>query len=271
MRDIACILILFKRRHHLSIECVSDLLSLLLLLGVDNVPRSWYQLKQSVAPTNPARSYFTPCEHCSSPSSNRLKCSNCGKKISNGPYENTFMNFSIRDQLEIILNNNNTVFDAISSATTNSISDIRDGNVYRKLGTICHERFLTFTMNIDGVEVKKGSKVSIWPVLLVINELPFNQRYNLENTIIAGVWLARHKPSRTEMKCLLSPVMEELSQLEQEYTFVDYSKPSNKQDTIINVFLIAACCDKPAQALIQNIPEPIAAFGCGRCEIEGKI
>jgi thioredoxin reductase len=69
----------------------------------------------------------------------------------------------------------------------------------------------------------------------------------------------------------LSSIVEELRELEQGYVFVDYRKLPNDQNTVIKVFLIGACCDKPAQALVQNIAEPIAAFGCGRCEIEGEI
>ena len=38
----------------------------------------------------------------------------------------------------------------------------------------------------------------------------------------------------------------------------------------LKVFLICACMDKPVQALVQNLPEPTAKFGCGKCEIRGK-
>lgn len=39
----------------------------------------------------------------------------------------------------------------------------------------------------------------------------------------------------------------------------------------LKVFAIGATCDKPAQAIVQNIPEPIGKFGCGRCEIPGNL
>ena len=45
---------------------------------------------------------------------------------------------------------------------------------------------------------------------------------------------------------------------------------SDGQIVKTSVYLIAACCDKPAQSIIQCMAEPIAAFGCGRCEIEGS-
>ena len=37
----------------------------------------------------------------------------------------------------------------------------------------------------------------------------------------------------------------------------------------LKVFLIAAAYDKPAQAFVKNLPEPISEFCCGRCKIQG--
>ncbi|CAF3064250.1 unnamed protein product [Rotaria sp. Silwood2] len=170
----------------------------------------------------------------------------------------------------MILNNNITINFFPSSAGT-TISDISDGNVYDRLRLACPDRFITLTMNVDGVQIKKGSNKSIWPVLLAINNLPLNRRYAIENTIIAGIWSGVHKPSRAQMAAFLSPIVEELSHLEKGFNFVDYRKFSIEQNTVIKVFLIGACCDKPAQALLQNISEPTAAFGCGRCEFIGEV
>ena len=36
-------------------------------------------------------------------------------------------------------------------------------------------------------------------------------------------------------------------------------------------FLIALCCDKPAQNLVRGIREPTGAFGCSACELEGIV
>ena len=58
------------------------------------------------------------------------------------------------------------------------ISDIVDGAVYKE-----HSAFLdnpanvSFTLNTDGVSIFRSSSTSIWPVWLVINELPAEQRY----------------------------------------------------------------------------------------------
>ncbi len=58
------------------------------------------------------------------------------------------------------------------------IRDVYDGSLYRK-----HQEFLTapgnvsFIVNTDGVQLFRSSAYSIWPIWLVMNELPPNERY----------------------------------------------------------------------------------------------
>jgi hypothetical protein len=59
--------------------------------------------------------------------------------------------------------------------------------------------FLTFTLNVDGIEPNKSSQLGIWPILLIINELRMKRRFAIENVILAGVWPGLSKPSREEM------------------------------------------------------------------------
>ena len=54
---------------------------------------------------------------------------------------------------------------------------------------------LSFVLNTDGAPVFKSSKVSIWPVFLVINELPFKIRMKKENAILAALWFGNEKPA----------------------------------------------------------------------------
>lgn len=167
----------------------------------------------------------------------------------------------------MILKNNKDI-NVSSSSINHTLRDVKDGNVYRHLKSLCTDPFLTLTINIDGIEIRKGLNRSIWPVLLVINEIPLKERYALENVIFAGIWSGPNKPSRSQMQSVLKPIVSELSLLENGTIFADYSKESHGSK-IIRVFLTSACADKPAQALLQNLPEPTAAFGCSRCEIEG--
>ena len=57
------------------------------------------------------------------------------------------------------------------------LCDIYDGKEYKK-----HSAFLSqpgnvsFTLNTDGIAMYRSSSISIWPVWLVINELPKTMR-----------------------------------------------------------------------------------------------
>ena len=60
-----------------------------------------------------------------------------------------------------------------------SISDVYDGENYRAYSTNnqSEHSHLSLLVNTDGVAVFRLSTVSMWPVWLMINELPMNCRY----------------------------------------------------------------------------------------------
>ena len=145
--------------------------------------------------------------------------------------------------------------------------DMRDGSFFGSIRAQNPKAILTLTMNIDGVQMSKGTQSSMWPILLVVNELAPTVRFDIENVILAGVWPGPSKPTRDQIKLLYRPLIDELLRLERGHSFT----LSEDRDEVIQVYMIAACCDKPAQAIVQCISEPIAAYGCGRCEIEGRV
>ncbi len=61
------------------------------------------------------------------------------------------------------------------------ITDISDGLLYKTLVSegrlLANEKSISVILNTDGVVVFKSTNYSIWPVLLMINELPFSERY----------------------------------------------------------------------------------------------
>lgn len=77
-----------------------------------------------------------------------------------------------------------------------AIEDIQDGLLYKQhfdsdgyfKGTSkkkkSNEVHISFQLNTDGVALFKSSKYSIWPVYLVLNELPPNIRYNFVPILI---------------------------------------------------------------------------------------
>ena len=65
-----------------------------------------------------------------------------------------------------------------------------------KLG-ICllrKEYYDRFSCRFDGAQFFKSRKTSIWPIYLIINEIPYKQRTK-ENMILASLWSRNKKPS----------------------------------------------------------------------------
>jgi len=50
-------------------------------------------------------------------------------------------------------------------------------------------------MNTDGVPLFKSSKVTIWPLYLVTNELPYSKCVANKNMIFASFWFGEKKPT----------------------------------------------------------------------------
>ena len=265
--DISCALILLKKRHRLSISCINDMISLLRTLKVPNVPLSWYHLKNKLiaAYTPPTKMFI--CPNCQEASISGAACFQCSKNFTDTAKPKYFLSFPIHNQIERVLQYNEDVFPTRRSRTR-SMKDIRDGAVHQKLQHEIQQPFLSITVNVDGVQPRKGSQQAIWPILIIINEIPLKKRYATENIILAGVWPRPSKPTRTEMSQFFRPVVEELITLERGVTFSFHHDDGNMSVTA-RVFLIGACCDKPAQSLFQFLSEPTAEYECGRCEIPG--
>ena len=61
-----------------------------------------------------------------------------------------------------------------------NISFIQEIQASRDHAAVNFPTTLSLLMNSDGVELFKSSKVSMWPVLFMINELPFSERYTTD-------------------------------------------------------------------------------------------
>lgn len=253
---------LLKKRHRLSTKCIDDILGLLNSLDVRNTPSSWHTVKKLLNESKPTSINCCICPACSQHSVNRQVCSNCS--TSQNERVPSFQSFSITEQIEKIIVNNDDL-DFFYDSQSTALRDVRDGSVFKSLRRTTTDKVLTLTLNIDGIQPSRNARSTIWPILMVINDLPPHRRFALENLILAGVWSAKSKPSRDDARSFLQPMIDELRNLEKGHLF----RTSADFHQFIRVYLISACCDKPAQALIQCISEPIAAYGCGRCEVPG--
>lgn len=89
-----------------------------------------------------------------------------------------------------------------------SLQDMHDGK----------GRFLSIPQNTglvlstDGVPIFKSSKGSLWPVYLMFTSIAPHLKTKVENLIVAFLWFGPTKPN---MNCMLKPILQSISQLEE--------------------------------------------------------
>ena len=98
---------------------------------------------------------------------------------------------------------------------------------------------------------------------MTINEIDVKHRFLPSNIIIGGVNSCCKKPTRKIMNLMIEPIVQQLQLLEQGGIY-----EINDKINMYRVFLLGSINDKPANALVQNVPEPHAAFGCSKCELK---
>lgn len=126
-----------------------------------------------------------------------------------------------------------------------NIEDILDGSEYKSKALLESYGNLSFLFNTDGVRVFKSNASQLWPIYLVINELPPDvrfvtlirekkanekeererirrrkkgincktNRFKKENMLLLGLWYNRSKP---RFSTFLPPLARKLKKLELE-------------------------------------------------------
>ena len=69
---------------------------------------------------------------------------------------------------------------------------------------------LGLMLSTDGVPLFKSSSKDLWPVFLVLLNLPPAIRMNAQNIVLAGLWYGSKKPP---MNLLIEPIMKKLNHL----------------------------------------------------------
>lgn len=144
-------------------------------------------------------------------------------------------------------------------------SDVINGSRYKKLrhDGIINKNDISIQFNTDGVKLfNRGVKSSIWPIQVLVNELPFVIRNN--NVLLCGLWFNEMKP---KMNLFLQPFVEELQQLYKGFysTTVFSATP-----VLIRVHTILASLDSMARPEVQNMKQFNGEYGCSFCLNPGE-
>ena len=148
------------------------------------------------------------------------------------------------------------------------IKDILNGEIYanlRKPGNfLSSESNISLLFNTDGVPLYNSSKVGLWPVYLVINELPPVIRFSRQNMILWGVWQSKSKPA---FQTYFRPFVQEMMKLKMH----GFSINIDNEVVYTKAILLAGTLDLQAKAMILEMSHHNGEYACITCEEPGNV
>ncbi|XP_067649897.1 uncharacterized protein [Haliotis asinina] len=195
----------------------------------------------------------------------------CSKKLNEEGSVSGFIEIPIESQLQSMFKRPGFITSLVHKSRSrkrdeDTVEDICDGLQYKKLvadGILKSVYDLTLTFNTDGAKPFRSSKTSLWPIYLMINELPYAERRMPENMVLAGIWYGAKKPSMTGF---LTPFMKTLKGLEQGFVACT---PDGEVEC--RAILIASTCDLPARACVCAMNQYNGQSSCVKCLQTGKV
>ena len=244
--------------NNLSYTTIVDIIKIInIIIGNKALPESEYIFKKVCTKNiDFHRNYF--CVKCmkpiNDPVAKKTKCTSC-----DSVEKDFFVHIPIKNSLEKIISSNFDQIkkwqDIVSNVAENSITDICNGSWYKSIKHINNGDFFTINVNTDGVAVYNSSrKKSLWPILVTINELPKNMRFQKKFVLSAGYWLSKKD---VDFDIFFEPFIKELNQMYEEGIFVNDKKYK---------IIVGCCClDSVARAKFLKMKQFNGSYGCTMC------
>ena len=144
--------------------------------------------------------------------------------------------------------------------------DIYDGRMWKEFMNPDGKPFLSLpynfalALNVDWFQPFKTTAYSCGAMYVSILNLPREERYTVENTVLVGVIPGPREPSKS-MNSYLAPLVQELKQL---WTGV-VMKSASGSSVFVCAALICTACDIPASRKLSGFVSHNAYRGCSRC------
>lgn len=210
------------------------------------LPQSRYKLDQLFYP-NDSVQHHAVCPGCKNyigrynRNQGLILCEICNININlkEPSYHDYFITLDIKDELKNVIESNDAFYTQViaqrEAINQETFQDISDGQKYRRfvdaLPDDQKQAYATATLNSDGSPVFKSSKFSIWPIQVVVNEIPLDQR--IKKSIIYSLWFGHDKPNMT---FFLKPFVESMNNLSRN------GIPCNINNTVKNIHVYTICC-----------------------------
>lgn len=207
--------------------------------------------------------FFMKCLECDEMIEHDTKCTKCERLMRIDSKKNNFLvYFQLEHQIKRILERHlETIINYLNrDHESDTVTDIDDGFLYKRLRNETPKslHIVALTLNVDGANIFKSSKDSLWPVQLVLNCLPPAIRYFPENIVISTLHYSRNQPCMTDLLYLLAVEIDYLND-----QLISIYKNHEFHNFVPQLLLCA--CDLPARSKVQNFKGSNGRFGCPFC------
>ena len=256
------------KRHALTWMSVLDIFEMLnCAFNTNLLPVTKYMIKNLLKINSDSVTYHTLCVKCNKHTDTILNsvCT-CGAKLDSSNVGTFFAQLDIKSQLESLFSNENVVknifyrFDR-EKQNEDALEDVYDGRIYKsyaeKYDLLGNKFNFSYIINTDGCQASDSSKISIWPIYIMLNELPPELRRN--HMILAGLWVAKVEPI---MNLYLKSFIDQANQLSSE----GFKWCWNGEEKVSRLFPLGCCVDSPCRCAMLSMKKFNGLHGCTYCE-----
>ncbi|XP_058809995.1 uncharacterized protein LOC131675148 [Phymastichus coffea] len=262
----------YCNKYHVPTTGIVDLFKMLNMFVHKQVfPENRYQLDKLFNPEE-GREYHAVCPTCKvylgvfKKGLRTMFCEVCDENINlkDPSFRDYFVMIDPVSEIQNLIEANEDFYlDIISRRNKErnvSMTDIYDGQRYKQfLASLPEDRkesYVTATFNSDGSPTFKSSKCSVWPIQILINELPQNIR--CQKTITCALWFGRNKPNMTYF---LRPFVDKMNELSENGISCKLKNGTKN----LHLYALCCCVDAVARAPMQGIIQFNGYFGCNWC------
>jgi len=243
----------FCLKHSLTTVAIEDLITLINTAVPNVLPSTPYLFNKHRLDSNKYTTTFV-CPDCLTYVGETLPdnglCLDCNAELNITKLQRSssfFLSLSIAEQLTQLFENEHICFCHPKQSNTFNIPPA------------C----ISLACNSDGVPVFKSSNVSMWPVLLSVNEVSFSRR--ADTMILKSLWFASSKP---RIDSYLKPLTDELNILQTDGL---QWKDAHGNVLTTKCTLTMCICDSVARPMVQNVIQFNGLYGCSYCMHKGEM
>lgn len=268
--ELLLVVLKYCARNNLPITQIARLTTLINLIFSQPVLPSTKHLLDKLFKNKNRIEYHKTCKECASylgvlETIQTDVCSNCNVNIDLSDSASSGL-FALIDPSQAISEYSNTYEEYYRYIVSErlyrkgNIQDIYDGKCYRdfvkSLPDNEKESYVSVLFNTDGAAIFKSSSNSVWPIYLVINELPPEVRF--KHAIICGVWFGETKPV---MNLFLDKFVDLMNGV------LENGIPTiiNGENRHIKCYPILATVDTPARSEMNCTKQFNGKNGCDWC------